>query len=127
MAGDQRTKPGAASVDAYLAALEGAPRTVLEALRTTIRVAAPDADETIAYDMPAFRFRGRFLVSYAAYRRHLSLFPASAGVRAELGAEIEPYLAGKGTIRFTVANPLPAGLVTRIVRIRLAEVAAGRE
>ncbi len=109
------------SVEAYLAALPEESRAALEALRRTIRAAAPEATETIAYEMPAFRDRGRFLVSYAAYRNHCSLFPASQAVREALGDELEPYLSGKGTIRFRAEEPLPAALVTRIVKLRLEE------
>jgi len=110
------------SVDDYLAAQPAATRTVLEELRRTIRAAAPEATESIAYDMPALRLGGRFVVSYAAFKRHYSLFPASAVVRAALGAELEPYLYGKATLRFPVARPVPLDLVKRVVEIRLAEV-----
>lgn len=110
------------TVEAYLAALDERPRAVLEALRRTIRAAAPEATEGIAYRMPAFRVEDRFLVSFAAYKRHYSLFPASQAVRDALGDELKPYLSGKGTIRFRAEEPLPAALVTRIVELRLAEV-----
>ena len=90
-------------------------------LRATIRAAAPDADETIAYDMPAFRLRGHFLVSYAAYSRHFSLFPASGDVMAACGEELQPYVTGKATIQFTLRTPLPDELVTRIVKARIEE------
>ena len=73
----------------------------MDALRRAIRAAAPDADETIAYNMPAFRTRGgRFLVSYDAYKAHYSLFPFTDEMVATYGEELAPYLAGKGTIRF---------------------------
>jgi uncharacterized protein YdhG (YjbR/CyaY superfamily) len=113
-------------VDEYLAALPDEPRRALESLRRTIRAAAPEATQTIAYDMPTFRQGGRFLVSYAAYKHHCSLFPASAAVLEALGDELRPYVSGKGTIRFQAAKPIPAALVTRIVALRLAETAAGR-
>ena len=112
------------SVDAYLAALPEATRAVLEELRATIRAAAPQAEETIAYDMPAFRLNGHFLVSYAAYARHFSLFPASRGVIQALGDEVAPFVSGKGTLRFTAARPLPVALATRIVGVRVQEVSA---
>jgi len=67
---------------------------------------------------------GRFLVSYDAFARHCSLFPASDRVRAALGDELTPYLSGKGTIRFPADRPLPLDLVRRIVEARVAEVAA---
>jgi uncharacterized protein YdhG (YjbR/CyaY superfamily) len=110
------------SVDEYLAALPREQRLALEKLRRAIKTAAPEATEGIAYDMPAFRLGGRFLVSYAAYKKHCSLFPASGAVLEACGEELEPYLSGKGTIRFDAAKPLPADLVGRIVKKRLEEV-----
>jgi len=112
------------SVEDYLAALPAAPRGALERLRKTIRAAAPEATEQISYQMPAFKDHGRFLVSYAAYKDHCSLFPASEAVMEALGDELEPYVSGKGTIRFTADEPLPAALVRKIVRARLKENAA---
>lgn len=114
--------PAATDVDAYLAALPDAQRVVLESMRRTIRAAAPGASESIAYGMPAYRQEGRFLVSFAAFKAHCSLFPVSEGVREALGAALEPYLAGKGTIRFRVDDPLPVPMVRRIVQVRLVEV-----
>lgn len=114
-----------ASVDAYLAALPEGRRSELERLRATARDAAPEATEVIAYQMPALRLRGHFLVSYASFAHHVSLFPASEGVRAALGEELIPHLAGKGTIRFPADAPLPLDLVRRVVEARVAEVAGG--
>jgi uncharacterized protein YdhG (YjbR/CyaY superfamily) len=110
-----------ATVDEYLARLPDDRRAAMTLLRTTIRAAAPEADEVITYKMPGFKSHGSFLVSYDAYKRHYSLFPASEGVVNGLGDEIKPYLAGRGTIRFKAAEPIPVDLVTRIVEIRLAE------
>jgi uncharacterized protein YdhG (YjbR/CyaY superfamily) len=115
------------SVEDYLANLPADRRAAVEELRRTIKAAAPEATETIAYQMPAFRLQGRFLVSYAAFKAHYSLFPASGAVVEALGEEVEPYLAGKGTIRFPADQPIPVATVTRIVKIRLAENAAGHE
>ncbi len=114
-----------ATVDEYLAELPDERRTVVEALRATINAAAPDATESIAYQMPALRSHGgQFLVSYAVFKNHYSLFPASDVVVAAIGDELTPYLAGKGTIRFPASRPIPLGLVTRIVEVRVAENAA---
>ena len=116
---------GPATVDEYLAELPDDRRAVIEELRRTINAAAPEATETIAYQMPALRSHGgQFLVSYAAYKAHYSLFPASGEVVKALGAEIQPYLAGQGTIRFPASRPIPMELVTKVVKIRLAEVGA---
>jgi uncharacterized protein YdhG (YjbR/CyaY superfamily) len=113
-----------ATVDEYIAALPEDRRLALQALRETIGAAAPVATESIAYQMPAFRMGKRLLVSYAAFKAHTSLFPASDAVVQALGDELAPYLHGKGTIRFPVSEPIPLSMVTRIVEVRLAENAA---
>ena len=113
------------TVEDYLATLPEDRRGAVRQLRDTIRAAAPDATETIAYSMPAFRSHGgQFLVSFAAFKSHYSLFPASGAVVEALGDELAPYLAGKGTIRFRADEPLPLSTVSKVVKIRLAENAA---
>jgi uncharacterized protein YdhG (YjbR/CyaY superfamily) len=113
---------GPSSVEEYLAALPPERRVVVEELRRTINAAAPEATESIAYQMPALRSHGgQFLVSYAAFKKHYSLFPASDAVVNALGDELTPYLAGKGTIQFPADKPLPVALVERIVKVRVAE------
>ncbi|MBI2762477.1 MAG: DUF1801 domain-containing protein [Chloroflexi bacterium] len=114
------TKP--ATVDAYMAALPADMRGPLKELRATIRAAAPEAVEVIAYGMPAYRSNGRFVVSFSAFKNHWSLFPASDAVMAVHGDVLRPCLSGKATLRFDPANPIPARIVADIVRIRLAEV-----
>ena len=97
------------SVDAYLAALPDDRRAALAELRRAVNAAAPEATETIAYQMPALRSHGgQFLVSYAAFKNHYSLFPASDAVVEALGDEVAPYLAGKGTLRFPADQALPS-------------------
>jgi uncharacterized protein YdhG (YjbR/CyaY superfamily) len=110
------------NVDQYLAGLPARQRLVLGELRRAIREAAPGATETIAYNMPAYRHRGKFLVSFSAFKDHCSLFPATEAIRRELGGELAANFSGKGTIRFTVADPLPYDVVRRIVELRLAEL-----
>jgi len=113
------------TIEDYLATLPVDRRDAVNQLRETISAAAPEATETIAYSMPAFRSHGgQFLVSFAAYKAHYSLFPASGAVVDALGEELTPYLAGKGTIRFPANKPLPLATVSKIVKIRLAENAA---
>ena len=117
----------AETVDEYLATLPPDQRVVMDELRATINGAAPEATETIAYSMPALRSAdGRFLVSYDAYKRHYSLFPASDAVVLAGGDELRPYLAGKGTIRFPAGKPIPLDLVRRIVEARVRELATRR-
>lgn len=114
------------SVEDYLAALPEASRAALEKLRKTIKAAAPDATETISYQIPTFTDHGRSLVSYAAFKDHCSLFPASQAVKDALGDELKPYVTGKATIRFHPDKPLPVALVKRIVKARIEENATRR-
>jgi uncharacterized protein YdhG (YjbR/CyaY superfamily) len=113
-----------ASVEEYFAALSPEQRQVLEKLRSTIRAAAPAATEAISYQMPAFKYERRGLVSYAAFKDHYSLFPMSLQVMADYDKELRPFVSGKGTIRFTAEKPLPATLVRKILKARMAEIDA---
>jgi uncharacterized protein YdhG (YjbR/CyaY superfamily) len=114
--------PGPSTVEEYLSSLTPERRAVVEQLRNTINAAAPEATESIAYQMPALRSHGgQFLVSYAAFKKHYSLFPASEAVVNALGDELTPYLAGKGTIQFPADKPLPVAIVEKIVKVRVAE------
>jgi uncharacterized protein YdhG (YjbR/CyaY superfamily) len=115
-------KPG--SVEAYLAGVPESRRAALERLRRLIKEAAPAAEEGIAYQMPAFRAGGRWLVGYAAFKGHCSFFPMSGAVVEAFAAELEGFTTTKGSIHFTSEKPLPAALVKKVVRARLAEVAA---
>jgi uncharacterized protein YdhG (YjbR/CyaY superfamily) len=113
------------NVDAYLARVPPRFRTALLNLRKTIQAAAPDADEVISYHLPAFRQNG-MLVYYGAFADHCSFFVGSALVRRKFSAELKPFEGGKGTFHFTPDRPLPAHLVTRIVKARVAENAKRR-
>jgi uncharacterized protein YdhG (YjbR/CyaY superfamily) len=115
-----------ATVEEYLAALPDGSRAALEELRAAIKAAAPEATETISYQMPAFKDHDRLLVSYAAFANHCSLFPMSKKVIEDNAEELGPYMSGRGTLRFRPDNPLPAAVVQKIVRARLEENAARR-
>ena len=110
-------------VDAYLAALPADQQGLLEGVRATIRRVVPDAEETIAYDMPAFRLAGRFLVSYAGWKRHCSLYPLTDSFLAAHAVEIEGFGRTKGSIHFTAAKPLPPALLEELIRTRVADLA----
>jgi uncharacterized protein YdhG (YjbR/CyaY superfamily) len=112
----------ASSVEDYLAAVPEPSRSALEHVRAVVKEVAPDATETIAYQMPALRDAGgRLLVSYAAFKTHCSLFPMSGRVYEEHEEELRPYFSGKGTLRFTPEEPLPDDLIRRIVEIRIED------
>jgi uncharacterized protein YdhG (YjbR/CyaY superfamily) len=128
MAG-RRDDPAAAAaataqIDAYLAALSPDKRASLQDLRETIAAAAPEAVEAISYGMPAFRYRGRPLVSYLAAKAHCSFFPMSSEVLDAHRAQLEGFSMSKGTIRFTPDHPIPKALVETIVHARMAKIEA---
>jgi len=117
--------PATKTVDEYLTSVPPKFRMILQRLRKTIKAAAPDAEEIISYRMPAYRQDG-MLVYFAAFKDHCSFFGVSDTIRRKFSAELKPFMAGKGTFRFTPDRPIPDDLVTRIVKARLAENAAAR-
>lgn len=113
-----------AEIDAFLAALPDDLRTALETLRRQIADAAPDAVESIAYSVPAFRYKGRPLVSFSAGRNGrgpCALYVQSPGLMEASGEALKAYDTTKGTIHFSPAAPLSADLVEMLVRARMAE------
>jgi uncharacterized protein YdhG (YjbR/CyaY superfamily) len=115
-----------ASVEGYLAALSAASRAALEKLRKTIRAAAPGAIEAKGWGMPAFKYRGRPLVAYPAFKDHRGFFPMSTRVMEGHQEKLEACPTSKGTIRFSPDRPFPATLVRKLVKERLAENTARR-
>lgn len=115
-----------ASVEEYLAGLPEKPRAALERLRRAIRAAAPEATEGIAWQMPAFRAHGRWLVGYAAFKEHCSFFPMSGALVEAFAEDLQGFVTTKGTIHFTPEQPLPAALVKKLVKARLEAVSAHR-
>src|SRR5213593_3940976 len=108
-----------ASVAAYLKAVPPAPRAALQKLRKAIKVAAPEATEVISYGIPMFKHHG-MLVGYAAFKKHCSLFMRTSLTKAYKKA-LAAYETSKGTIRFTADKPLPAALVRKLVKARIAQ------
>jgi uncharacterized protein YdhG (YjbR/CyaY superfamily) len=105
--------------DDYLAAVSDDKRAALETLRRTIKAAAPEAEECISYQLPAFRLNGKFLVAYGAAANHCAFYPGS--VVDALKDELKDYDTSKGTIRFPANRPLPFGLVRKLVKLRIAK------
>lgn len=112
-------------VDAYLEALPADQRKLLEGLRSRVAALAPQAVETISYDMPAFKLGDRFLLSYAGWKRHCSVYPINDELLATYADAIEGYGRTKGSLHFSREKPLPDGLVDDLVRGRVATVEAG--
>src|SRR5881628_2897247 len=107
------------TIDEYLAALSDDKRAALERLRKTIRAAAPEAEECISYQLPAFRLNG-MLVAFGATKNHCAFYPMSSATVAAYEDELKNYDTSKGTIRFQPDKPLPAALVRKPVRARIA-------
>jgi uncharacterized protein YdhG (YjbR/CyaY superfamily) len=112
---------GSGDVDKYLAKVPPPARTTLQKIRAVIRSAAPrEATEAISYGIPAFQYNG-MLVAYAAFANHCSFFPASGDLLKEFAEDLKDYHCSKGTIRFAVDKPLPAALVKKLVKARVAK------
>ena len=108
------------TIDAYLAHLSDPQRAALEKLRRDIKAAAPAAEECISYDIPGYRLGSKLLVSFGAAKNHCSFYPGAHPIRTHK-KELVGYELAKGTIRFSAEKPLPAGLVKKLVRTRIAE------
>ena len=115
---------GVRQVDEFLARVSPEARAALEELRSVIRAAAPKAVEAVAYGVPAFRYRGRPLVSYGAAKAHCSFYVQSPEVMEAHAGALRGYKVSKGTVHFQPEAPLPADLVTTLVRARMAETDA---
>jgi uncharacterized protein YdhG (YjbR/CyaY superfamily) len=110
-------RPRSEEIDAYIARQPADVRRILERIRRTIRAAAPRAEETISYKIPAFRLGG-ILVYFAAFKRHIGLFPPVCG-DARLEKALAPYAGPKGNLRFPIDQPIPYELIARVVKHRL--------
>jgi uncharacterized protein YdhG (YjbR/CyaY superfamily) len=115
-----RTHPG--NIDEYIAAFSPEVQAILERIRSTIRDAAPDAQETISYRIPAFIQNGT-LVYFAAFKAHIGFYPPVRG-NARLEQAVAPYAGEKGNLRFPLDRPIPYGLIERIVKHRLKQTSA---
>ena len=118
-------KAGFGSIDEYIASFPPDIQARLEAMRATIRAAAPDAEEKISYQMPTFFLKGN-LVHFAAFKQHIGFYPAPRGIE-EFKEELSTYKGAKGSVQFPLDQPLPLDLVARIVRFRVAENLAAAE
>jgi uncharacterized protein YdhG (YjbR/CyaY superfamily) len=115
----EKTSDAPKSIDEYLAGVPEPARTTLNTIRATIRSAVPpEATEVISYRIPAFKYKG-MLVWYGAFSDHCSLFPGP-GIIETFKDELKPYQISKGTIQFPLEKPLPATLLRKIVKARVA-------
>jgi uncharacterized protein YdhG (YjbR/CyaY superfamily) len=107
------------SIDEYIASFPEDVQKILEELRAVIKASAPDAEERISYQMPTFTQKGN-LVHFAAYKKHIGFYPAPSGIEA-YKQELSGYAGAKGSVKFPIDQPLPLGLISEIVKYRVAE------
>ncbi len=119
----------ATTVDEYLSKLSHDKRSALQGLRKTILEASPSAVELISWRVPMFKYKGEYLVAFAAFTDHCSLAPWGTGALSLLaekyGIDLSKYDTTKGLIRFTPDKPLPSALVKRIVKAKMKEIDGG--
>jgi uncharacterized protein YdhG (YjbR/CyaY superfamily) len=109
------------TIDDYLATVDADKRAVLEKLRKTIKSIVPKAEECFSYGLPAFRLNGKPVAAFAAAAKHCAYYPMSGSVIAALKEALRDYETSKGAIRFQADKPLPAALVRKLIKARLAE------
>jgi len=108
-------------VDDYIAAHPTQVQLILQRVRRIIRTAVPEAEEVISYQIPTYKLNGKYVVYFAGWKEHYSLYPASARLVAALEDELAPYQVNKGTIRFPLSRPVPAKLIGRIAKLLAKE------
>ena len=105
-------------IDDYLVDVSQPQRNELERVRQIIKQVVPDAEEVITYGMPGFKYNKKYLIAFAAFSDHMSIFPGAAPVET-LKSKLGNYKTSKGTIQFTLENPLPEALLKEIIQLSL--------
>jgi uncharacterized protein YdhG (YjbR/CyaY superfamily) len=113
------------SVDEYIATHPEDVQAILQRVRSAIRKAVPGAEEGISYQIPTYKLHGGYVVYFAGWKQHYSLYPAPGHLVAALKHDLAPYEVNKGTIRFPLSQPVPVKLIERIAKF-LAKEAAER-
>jgi len=107
-----------ANIDEYISTFPASTAKLLKQVRMTVRKAAPKAEETISYGMPAFRYKGRIIIYFAGYKNHIGVYATPAG-HAAFEKELSVYKQGKGSVQFPLDQPMPLDLIKRIVQFRV--------
>ena len=114
------TKARFKSMDEYIATFPDETQKILKEVRATIKAAVPEAGETISYGIPTFTLNGKYLIYFAGWKKHISIYPIPIGTEA-FNKQVSQYVEGKGTLKFPMDKPLPLKLITKIVRLRVNE------
>jgi uncharacterized protein YdhG (YjbR/CyaY superfamily) len=113
------------SVDDYLSRFPPDTQRLLGKVRRAIRQALPRAEEAISYGMPTYRLEGRYVIYFAGWKQHFSIYPADARLLAAFGKALAPYeVNGRGTVRFPLEEPVPTALIARMAKFRATEAAS---
>jgi uncharacterized protein YdhG (YjbR/CyaY superfamily) len=115
----EQSKGGYSSIDEYIATFPQDKQALLETVRATIKAAAPQAQELISYQMPAFALKGN-LVYFAALKDHIGFYPTASGIEA-FKDELSGYEVTKGSVKFPINQPLPLELISKIVQYRVSQ------
>jgi uncharacterized protein YdhG (YjbR/CyaY superfamily) len=108
-------------IDEYIAGFPPETREILEQIRTTIREVVPEAEETISYGIPTFNLNGTYLIYFAAYKKHIGLYPVPSAID-EIDEEFASYkTSGKGTLQFPLNKQVPLHLITKLVKFKVKE------
>lgn len=111
-----------ATVDDYLALVKPSQRNILEAFRKMVKELVPDAEESVSYGVPTFKYQKKPLIYYAAFANHMSIYPASDEMVAVVGKELADFRTSTGTLQFTETKQIPATLLKKIIQFRLVAV-----
>jgi uncharacterized protein YdhG (YjbR/CyaY superfamily) len=114
------TKKGFTSIDEYISACPEETHERLQAIRAEIKRLAPEAKEKISYQIAAFELNGKNLIHFAGWKKHISLYPIPGGDEA-FEEEVSKYADGKGTVKFPLDEPMPMKLITKIIKLHLAQ------
>ena len=112
-----------ASVNAYIAGQPKETRAILERVRTAIRKAVPAAEETLSYQIPGYSLNGSYLMYFAGWKAHYSIYPVTDDLVAAFGQELAPYARSKGTLKLPLDEPVPDTLIERIAKFRADQIA----
>lgn len=109
------------SIDEYIAGFPQNVQMVLQEIRAVIKDAAPEALETISYDMPTFNLNGTYLIYFAGWKKHIALYPVIGKIFEALSAELSGYKGTKGSVHFPLNKPTPLDLIRKITELRIVE------
>ena len=113
--------PTPTTVAEYLASVPRPARAALRQIRAAIRKAEPRITERISYRIPTFDLDGKYVLYMAAFKDHVSIYPATASMMAKYGKQLTPHRSGKGTLRFELGERLPLTLITKLAKLRVEE------